>query len=417
MENKIRLVMVEPNGAGGLIHYAYQICSALAEEGLDVTLVTGTNYELADFKHNFAVQNVLALWNLFEPGSKHEPPHNPFKRAWYKIHWTLRRAVRAIRLIRAWMGLTNHLTKLKPDVVLFSKINFPFEAYFLGRLQKRGLILTQIGHEFELRESSGRFANLVARAYADVYTHFSSIFFHARENRDHFLSVYPFVPPESLHLIVHGNSDWLMQIPAEEKSVLLSQYGLRGDERVILFFGLLAPSKGLDDLIDGFALARQTCRAKLVIAGYPTKHINMDELRERIRKHGISEDVILDTRYIPFSQLRPLMDIAAVAVYPYHSSTQSGALQVAYTFGKPVIATAIGGLPEAVEDGKNGFLVPVRSPAALAEKIAFFVNNPTATEEMGRASRHLAETRFSWQSVAAIMRPVFEELIKARQRR
>jgi glycosyltransferase involved in cell wall biosynthesis len=417
MENKIRLVMVEPNGAGGLIHYAYQLCSALAEDGLDVTLVTGTNYELADFKHNFTVQNILALWNLFEPGSKRELPHDPFKRAWYKIHWTLRRGVRAIRLIRAWMRLTNHLINLKPDLVLFSKINFPFEAYFLGKLQKRGLILMQIGHEFELRESSGRFANLVARAYADVYTHFSSIFFHARENRDHFLSVYPFVPPESLHLMVHGNSDWLLQIPAEEKSALLTQYGLLGNERVILFFGLLAPSKGLDDLIDGFALALQNCRAKLLIAGYPTKHINMEELRERIRNHGISDDVILDLRYIPFSQLRPLMDIAAVAVYPYHSSTQSGALQVAYTFGKPVIATAIGGLPEAVENGKNGFLVPVHSPAALAEKIAFFVNNPAATEEMGRASRRLAETRFSWQSVAKTMRPVFEGLIQSRQRR
>lgn len=410
MQNKLRLVMVEPNGAGGLIHYAHQLCTALAEEGLDVTLVTGTNYELHDFPHNFRVQNILALWELFDPQKMHDPPRNPLKRAWHKIRWTARRGVRAVRLIRAWFGLTRHLTNLNPDVVLFSKINFPFETYFLGLLQRRGLLLTQIGHEFELREQTGLFASLAARAYASVYTHFSAIFFHAQENRERFLSLYPFFPRERTYIIAHGNSDWLLRIPSESKDDLLKQYGLRGDERVVLFFGLLAPSKGLDDLVDAFALARQSCEAKLIIAGYPTKHINMDELRTRIRARGVADDVILDTRYIPFRQIRPLMDLAAVVVYPYLSSTQSGSLQVAYTFGKPVIATAVGGLPEAVEDGENGFLVSVHSPPALAEKMTALLENPALAEEMGRRSRYLAETRFSWRAIAAKMRPVFEGL-------
>ncbi|MBW7919465.1 MAG: glycosyltransferase family 4 protein [Anaerolineales bacterium] len=412
MGNKIRLAMVEPNGAGGLIHYAYQLCAALSNAELDVTLVTGTNYEMAEFPHNFRVQNILALWTLFDPQQMHEPPKNPLTRLWHKIHRTLRRGVRAVRLIRAWMGLTRHLTNLKPDIVLFSKINFPFETYFLGLMQRRGLLLAEIGHEFELRESSGRFAALVARAYAGIYTHFSAIFFHAQENRERFLSLFPFVPRERTHVIAHGNSDWLLSFPARDKSELLAQYGLRGDERVVLFFGLLAPSKGLDDLIDAFALARQSCAAKLVIAGYPTKHIHMDELRKRIHERGVSDDVILDTRYIPLSDIRPLMEIAALVVYPYRSSTQSGSLQMAYTFSKPVIATNVGGLPEAVEDGLNGFLVPPQTPSALAEKIAALVNDPALAEEMGRQSRRLAETRFGWNTIAARMRPVFEDLLK-----
>jgi glycosyltransferase involved in cell wall biosynthesis len=414
MENKMHLVMVEPNGAGGLIHYAYQLCTALSNAGIDVTLVTGANYELVDFPHNFRVQSTLALWALFDPQKMQDPPKNPLKRIWHKIHWTARRGARAFRLIRAWMGLTRHLTDLKPDIILFSKINFPFESYFLGLLQRRGLILTQIGHEFELRESSGAFASLVLRAYSNIYTHFSGIFFHAQENRERFISLFPFVPRKNTHLIPHGNSDWLLMIPAEDKENLVKQYGLRGGECVVLFFGLLAPSKGLYDLIDAFALARQSCEAKLVIAGYPTKHINMDELRTRIRTRGVSNDVILDTRYIPFNQLCPLMEIATVVVFPYLSSTQSGALQVAYTFGKPVIATAVGGLPEAVEEGKSGFLVPIHSPVALAEKIITFVKDPALAAEMGQQARQLAETRFSWQTVAMQMLPVFEHLLASK---
>ena len=56
MENKLRLVLVEPNGSGGLIHYTYQLCTALADEGMDVTLITGKEYELAHLPHNFQSQ-------------------------------------------------------------------------------------------------------------------------------------------------------------------------------------------------------------------------------------------------------------------------------------------------------------------------------------------------------------------------
>lgn len=94
------------------------------------------------------------------------------------------------------------------------------------------------------------------------------------------------------------------------------------------------------------------------------------------------------------------MELATVVVYPYHSSTQSGSLQTAYTFGKPVIATMVGGLPEVVEDGKSGFLVPAHSPNDLAEKISIFVNDRALAEEMGRYARRLSTTRFNWNAIA-----------------
>ena len=107
-----------------------------------------------------------------------------------------------------------------------------------------------------------------------------------------------------------------------------------------------------------------------------------------------------------------LMGIATVAVYPYRSSTQSGALQVAYTFGRPVIATAVGGLPEAVEEGRSGFLVPPQSPSALAEKIITLVSKPEPAKIMGEYARHLSETRFGWRSVARKIIKVYDQLLE-----
>ena len=414
MGNELRIVLVEPNGSGGLIHYTYQLCTALAKEGIDVTLITGKNYELAELPHNFHVNNMLDLWTLFETRSLRSEVGNVWKRIWQKFHWTVRRGIRALRLIRAWVQLTRYLTALRPDLIQFSKINFPFESFFLARLQKNGLTLTQICHEFELRESTGVFSGLILRAYSNIYTHFSALFFHARENRDRFLKLFPFVPQERTHIIAHGNSDWLLRINSDPPSVLRDHYNLSDDEFVILFFGLLAPSKGLDDLVDAFALVHSSCNARLLIVGYPTKHISMDDLRMRISTLGLQNHVIVDARYIPLNQVRPLMELATLVVYPYVSSTQSGALQVAYTFGKPVIATNVGGLPEAVDDSKSGFLVPVHSPRDLADKIIIMINNPDLVTQMGAYARHLSETRFDWQTIARQLYKVYESLLNSK---
>jgi len=415
MKSKLRLVLVEPNGSGGLIHYTYQLCTALADEGAEVTLITGREYELADLPHNFRVDNLLDLWSLFDAQVTRQVDANALQRIWHKIRWTARRAVRAVRLILAWERLTRRLLELKPDIIQFSKINFPFEAIFLARLRRRGLILTQICHEFELRENQrGPFSALILRAYADIYKNFSALFFHARENRDKFLSLFPFVQSEQTHIIPHGNSSWLLRhFPQSyEWGLIRHHYGVKSGQPVILFFGLLSPSKGIDDLIEAFAIIRQSCDARLLIAGYPTKHIDMPALKRRIAELDLTGHVVFDARYIPLEEVGALLGLATVAVYPYRSSTQSGALQVAYTFGRPVVATAVGGLPEAVEHGRSGFLVSAGAPEELADKILKLVTNPELARVMGEYARHLSETRFSWETVARQIVRTYERVLE-----
>lgn len=411
---RLRLVLVEPNGSGGLIHYAYQLCTALANEGVDVTLITGKEYELAHLPHNFQVNNILDLWSLFDPQASLNVNANTWQRRWHRLRWKLRRGQRAVRLLSAWVGLTRYLTERKPDIVQFSKINFPFEAVFLAQMRRRGLTLTQVCHEFELRENRrGPFSSLMSRAYGDIYRNFSAIFFHARENCEKFLSLFPFVQNSRTHIIPHGNSSWLLRhFPQDHNSDAIRQrYGLKPGQPVVLFFGLLAPSKGIQDLIEAFAIVRRSSDAKLVVAGYPTKHLDMDQLKQKIAELGLTGHVMLDPRYIPLEEVGALMGLATVAVYPYRSSTQSGALQVAYTFGRPVVATKAGGLPEAVEQGRSGFLVPANSPPELAEGLLKLVTNPELAKVMGEYARHLSETRFSWKSVARQIIKVYDQLL------
>ncbi len=412
MENNLELAVVEFNSSGGLIHYAYQMCTALSEQKIDVTLITGSDYELKDFPHNFRVQNILNVWPVFDPASMQLPPDDRLLRKWVKIKWVLRRGIRAVQLIREWIRLTNYLIQSKPNLVQFGEIKFPFEAIFLARLRRNGLRLSQICHEFERRETRTGFSRIMDRISAGVFLNFAVIFFHARQNRDRFLSIYHY-PLENTHMIPMGNEAMFLTAASTmgDDENLRQRYGITDDDRVVLFFGTLAPSKGVADLIDAFAIVQQATAATLVIAGYPSKYMDMNALKQKVTDNALSGHVIFDTRYIPIQSVKPLMDLATLVVFPYHNATQSGAMQVAYAFGRPVIATAVGGLPEEVEDGHSGYLVPPGDTEKMAVKIISLLESPQLAAQMGEHARHLSETRYSWNLIAKKLADVYQGLV------
>jgi glycosyltransferase involved in cell wall biosynthesis len=322
--------------------------------------------------------------------------------------------MRGIRFVSEWLRLTNYLVSQKPDLIQFGKINFPFEAIFLAWLRWRGLILTQICHEFELRERQGGLATSLAnQLYANVYNNFSVLFFHAENNRQRFLSLFQ-VAQKNTYIIPMGNENMFPASAGAEKirQQLQQRYQINSAHSIVLFFGTITPSKGVTDLLHAFSLiCPQLPQTRLVIAGFPTKHIDATALQQLTTDLGIAKFTVFDLRYLPIEEVGPLMSLARVVVYPYHNSTQSGALQVAYSFGKPVIATRVGGLPEAVEDGRSGFLVPPESPTELAKAIYRLMDKPELAEEMGAYARHLSETRYSWQPIAQQIITVYRDLI------
>lgn len=406
----MRITVVEQNGTGGLAHYAYQICTALADAGNDVTLITAKLYELESFPHNFKLDRRLDLWDLFDRRVE-TLPRNALDAILRKVFWQTRRAYRALKLVTAWIGLTRFLEKDRPDIVQFGKMNFPFEAYFLAHMKHSGLVLTEICHEFERRESSGLLSRYVDSLYRNIYTNYSAIFFHARQNRERFLTLFPAIPTERTHLIRHGNESMFLTLAADQSgSDLRARYNLRAGEKVVLFFGLLAPSKGLPVLIRAMEEVTRTEPVKLLVAGYPAKNMDLAELYDLVEARGMKDRVIFDVRYIPIGEVSPLMELASMVIFPYLSSTQSGSLQVAYSFGRPVIASRVGGLTEAVEDGKNGFLVPVDDSEELAEKITRLLRDPALAETMGQFNKAQSESLYSWKSVAETITGVYKSL-------
>jgi beta-1,4-mannosyltransferase len=126
-------------------------------------------------------------------------------------------------------------------------------------------------------------------------------------------------------------------------------YGL-GEEAVVFgFVGNLRPYKGLDDLLDAFesiaASPPDGRRRRLLIAGMPAADPSIETLLERARAHP---DIVVDARRIPADELSIPLRASDVIVLPYRSSLNSGALLLALSFGRPVIAAASPHVTETV---------------------------------------------------------------------
>jgi glycosyltransferase involved in cell wall biosynthesis len=416
MKSKIpmRICVVEPRSTGGMIHYAYQLCNALSSHVTQVTLVTAKRYEMESYPHDFHVVRLLDLWKRNDT-SPVVSPRNKIQAIWNWLFWNARRALRGTRWFLEWAKLISYLLKTRPDVVQFGSIEFPIESVLLHFLKSRGLTLAQICHEFELREiKSGLFSRINYRLFKNVFPAFTVLFFHSKSNQERFHELYPEIPAERFHSIPMGNGLIFPQSGNDSvvRHRLQANYGLNSDALVVLFFGNITLSKGVPDLLNAFAKVHaQNDRARLVIAGMPLKYIDMNALINMATSLGIGSVTSFDTRYLPMDEVKPLMDLANVVVYPYINSTQSASIQAAYACGKPVVATRVGGLPDVVRHGESGFLVEPNSPVELSEAILKIINDPELAGKMGGYAKELSETTFAWNPIAGTIAGVYEELV------
>ncbi|MDP4711914.1 MAG: glycosyltransferase [Saprospiraceae bacterium] len=184
---------------------------------------------------------------------------------------------------------------------------------------------------------------------------------------------------------------------AVDQAVGKAHLHLDPDFSYLLFFGFIRDYKGLDLLLEAMADPRIRERPiRLIVAGeYYGKREYYEDLIERLQ---IAHQLVLRTDFIPLETVKYYFAAADLVVQPYRSATQSGISQIAYHFNKPMIVTRVGGLPEIIEDGKEGYLVEV-SPEAIATAIAEVYDKdelPALTAAV-MARKH----QFSWENMVA----------------
>lgn len=405
-----RLTVVEPIGRGGLIHYAFQLCRALAEERVEVTLVTSRRFELEELPASFPIVRLLRLWDA-----------KPVRDRLPAVLRPLRRLGRAWIWYREWLRLLGHLRRSRPDAVLLGDVRFPGDVVPLGLLAwvLRDAVWIDLCHNVRRFALAGRGAGGfrgggVSRAlYRRIYRLFDRILVHYESNRRRFLDLYG-LPPERVTAIPHGDEGLFHELadPACTGAVLRQRLGFSPAAPVVLLFGSLARYKGADLLIEAFAeVHRRHPDARLVLAGPPVAGLDPGDLEREAEGRGLAEAVHVEARYVPAGEVAAWMELAAVAVFPYREISQSGALALALTFGLPVVATRVGAMGEMVHDGETGLLVEPEDAEALTAAVLELLEDPESAARLGREAAARVREEMSWRRVA---RTVVAEVMAVR---
>jgi glycosyltransferase involved in cell wall biosynthesis len=200
-----------------------------------------------------------------------------------------------------------------------------------------------------------------------------------------------------IHHIEHG----LLYPKAESptRAEAREQLGISEDAEMSLFFGGIEAYKGIADMIEAFGIAgRQRPRMVQYIAGLPWEP--WEPYQKQIDRLGMTDRVKAYPRFVSEEFKVALYAAADIVMLPHRDPSQSAMGLEALALGKPLIATRAGGLPDLVEHGKTGYLVPVRDPQAMAEAmLAFFEQTSARQQAMAEASRQLGLARFDWNLV------------------
>ena len=217
------------------------------------------------------------------------------------------------------------------------------------------------------------------------------------------------VPEEKIR-VIHNGVDTSKFKPAENKRKIKEALGFKADDLAIVSVGRLYARKGLFTLIESMpAVVKRFKNAKFIISGKGQS----DEMRKLLNhadKIGVKDNIIF-TGYYPDKKLPKLYQAADVFAFSTFYEHHPFAVLEALSTGLPVVTTSVGGIPETIESGKNGFLVEPFNPKQFADRILYLLEHPAEASEMGSLARKTILERFDWRIVVKDVLKVYDEAL------
>lgn len=184
----------------------------------------------------------------------------------------------------------------------------------------------------------------------------------------------------------------------------------------LLFVGRLVERKGVEVLVRALARVLEEREAELVVVGEGPRE---DAIRRAAREAGVEDRVHL-TGYVDDEELSRRYRECDIFVLPAVRDRKGDTeglgvvLVEALRFARPVVASRIGGIPDIVEDGRTGWLVPSGDPAALARTLLERAARPEETRRIAREGREIVAERFSWDGILDSLEASYREARRAR---
>lgn len=361
-------------------HYVENLCDALTDLDLQVDLITSSPlFEQSHRDGSIRVEN-----HFFKVT----------RRRFFRRHAALRRCLKVLSyplgLWRTWQALKSE----SPGILHVQWSLVPLlDALLFRNLRSNGWNVVYTAHDvvFELDRPLRRW--LFRRMYREtdaVIVHTPGL---ARKLREDSGDVLP-----EVFEIPEGISKFPLS-PDLDRTSARRVLGLDSTGPLLLFFGMIKRYKGLEYLLRAWPrVLEEFPNALLLIAGEAM--LPMSVLDRLISTLKIRDSISLRLGYVPPSEAQYYFCAADAVVLPHVQISTSGVIPLAYRYGRPVIATSAGALPEIVREGETGFLVPPCAEQPLADAICRGFRNPECLVSMGERARDWFEKDRSWKEVA-----------------
>jgi len=313
-------------------------------------------------------------------------------------------AVRALPHLglRHWRMLENTikimkiLKSFKPDVVHIQEAPKDYLFAAIPMLSRFPCVLTvhdHIPHSGSYEGLRARLCRKYLRKTADA------IIVHAKRIGDECQVLFPFLNGK-IFVVNHG----VLGIQA-------SEYRSDWEAGTALFFGRIERYKGLGVFVRAIKLLAEQDglpRIRGIIAG---RGPDLSQYRAIVETDKHFE---LIERYVLPDEVPKLFKKSNVVVLPYLDATQSGVAAYALRYGRPMIASNVGGLPEMIRHGHNGFLINPGDYVSLAGALRRLIVNQELSHKMGWNSFRMGLCEFSWEQIALETTKVYEKAIRAK---
>ncbi|MFZ1472027.1 MAG: glycosyltransferase family 4 protein [Anaerolineae bacterium] len=366
----LRVTLINLWPRGGMAHYTAALANALAQEpDVRVTAVVAQ----APAPLGFAPAVTLAPVDI--------PTGN--------------RLADLARLPRQLLHLPAYLRTVQataPDIIHANLSTHPWELATLPWLRRRWpLVVTQ--HEVSIKPGEGgwrkRWNVWAGPRYAHhLFVHGQALAAELQRTR--------LAPAARISVLAHGWYDFLTQWAGAQDE----------EPHTVLFFGRIKAYKGLEYLVEAMPLVQ---------AAVPDVHFLVvggegDMAPYRRLPGAQAAAVTWVNRFVEDAEAAAFFRRASLVVLPYTDGSASGVIAAAYAFARPVIATRVGSLPEAVVDGVTGLLIPPRDAAALAAAISGLLSDDPRRRALGAAGRQWAQQHLSWADIAHQTVAVYRQL-------
>ncbi len=393
----LTIVLVEFLPTGGMFQFTFQFGEALARQGHRVLLLTGPDPELRSATPGLEVVELLPTWN-----PNVELGGSGFRRK-------ARRVGRALRLVESWRQAMALIRRLRPDIAQFGELRYPLDSAMFLLLARRcpDTVLVDVAHNplpYDVNGPSGsveKGGRLTRRLLDRAYRACELVLVLGEGPRATLESAFPGLR----RVAVCGHGDYSSVLTADRTPPPSAA------PPHVLFFGAWTKYKNLPLLLDAFTLVRRALPdARLTLAGPVMPDVDLDAITRRASEIG---NVDLHPGYVPMGEVAELFGAHRVVVFTYATVNISGSVHMAYTFGRPVVATDVGSMSDAVLDGETGLLTAAE-PAAVAAALVEILGDPAAADRMGAQAAHRVDDAASWTTVVDKAVPAYRDALGVR---